>query len=216
MHSRGGQPKIKKAVTQLIEKLATKNNTRNITLIDKSLSHKEYVEFMKSLDCYAFVPKAEGFSVTPREALALGIPCILSNNTAHTTICNTGLVAAVPCPLQEPAHHDHLGCTAGFEFNCTISSVRKALRHIYTNYDYYLSKAAAARKWVTQYTYTNLKDPYLTLVKPKKVYLGTDNSIDRLSITTNCPKLYKKYKTLIAAQERQATQKTPKNSIVLP
>lgn len=211
MHSRGGQPKIKKAVTQLIEQLTLQNNTRNITLIDKSLSHKKYIEFIKSLDCYAFVPKAEGFSVTPREALALGIPCILSNNTAHTTICNTGLVISVPCPIKEPARHDHLGCTAGFEFNCTVQDVRKALRRVYTNYKYYLSKAAAARAWVTQYTYNNLKNKYLTLVKPQKVYLSADNSIDNMTITTNCPQLYSKYKAVIKAQEQQAKYKQNSN-----
>ena len=66
----------------------------NVELTEGMLSREENIDFFRDIDCYVLVSKAEGFSITPREALAAGIPCILSNNTAHKTICETGLVYA--------------------------------------------------------------------------------------------------------------------------
>jgi len=48
----------------------------------------------------------EGFSITPREALACGKPCILTNNTAQISICNTGAVRVVPSKILVPAFYD--------------------------------------------------------------------------------------------------------------
>ena len=70
--------------------------TPNIEILVAALPEHEYQNFMMSLDCYVLLSKGEGFSITPREALALGKPCIITDNTAHTSIVNTGYVYAVP------------------------------------------------------------------------------------------------------------------------
>ena len=55
-----------------IQKKIKQWRTQNVELIVKKFSDEECNIFLKSLDCYVLLSKGEGFSVTPREALALG------------------------------------------------------------------------------------------------------------------------------------------------
>lgn len=168
----------------------------NISILPQRFSRSMYQDFLSSLDCYVLLSKGEGFSITPREALALGIPCILSNNSAHITLCKSKLVRVVDSSIAEPAYYVHLGGVHGFQFNCTIQDVQRALRDVYVNYQLYLAKAHQGREWVKQYLYRNLKRKYLNLVRPSKVKLGKDNVISDNYIMTNSQSLYKKYKKL--------------------
>lgn len=102
LHGRFGEEAI---IKELSDKIAQYGLT-NVELIVKPYDWDEYLEFFKSLDCYVFLSMGEGFSVTPREALACGKPCILTNNTAQTTICNSGSVAVVRSDILVPAIYD--------------------------------------------------------------------------------------------------------------
>lgn len=192
LHGRFGEESPKQELINLIKKYKVKN----IEFIEKSFSRAEYLSFMASLDCYVFLSKGEGFSITPREALALGIPCIVSNNTAQKTICATDYVRSVSSCIQEPAYYSHIGTHVGYEFNCTLYDAQKALRDVYENYHLYLKKAEQGREWVKQYHYTNLKQKFLSLVKPQSVLLSDRNSIEDTHIATTSRKLYEKYKFL--------------------
>lgn len=169
----------------------------NISLMTNSFSTQDYENFLRSLDCYVLLSKGEGFSITPREALALGKPCILSCNTAHQTICEAGFALGVPSNIQERALYPGLGGYYGYNFNCNVDDVRKALREVNTNYQTYANKAEQGREWVKRYLWPNLRGNFLTLIKPKEVIRGKENSIRNGSIVTNSDALYKKYKRLI-------------------
>ncbi len=148
----------------------------NVFITRKVLSHESYMSFMQSFDCYVNIAKGEGFSLCPRESLALGIPCILSDNTAQKTLCQSGFVRSVPSLILEPAVYDIFGGQdLGSFFNCTESDVRAALRDMYNNYTSYLQKAQSGREWVKQYCWKSLKNKYLSLVKPKTIILGESN-----------------------------------------
>ena len=144
LHGRSGLPYCINAIKRKLQDI----NAKNIILIEHSFNNDEHVHFMSSLDCYVFVSKGEGFSITPREALALGIPCILTNHTAHSTICNTGYVRPVLSDIMEPAYYDCFGSYCGYQFNTSTEELRQALRDVYNNYKYYLKKAHKGREWV--------------------------------------------------------------------
>ena len=193
LHGRpGGDKNTKQNILHMLKQHALPN----IIFIDKLFNHQEYIQFMTSLDCYVLLSKGEGYSVTPREALALGIPCILSNNSAHKTLCKTGFAIPVDCSLQEPAYHVFFKRYLGNQFNCKLQDARKALRAVYENYNYYLQKAKPGRTWVTRYLYKNLKPHYLQFIKPQKVLFGPENKVTNTYIMTNSRKLYAKYKQL--------------------
>ncbi len=102
LHGRFGDEETILALTSKINEL----NLTNVELIVKPYTRHEYLEFFKSLDCYVFLSMGEGFSITPREALACAKPCILTNNTAQMTICDSGAVRVVPADIVVPALFD--------------------------------------------------------------------------------------------------------------
>lgn len=195
VHGRCGNPELQERVLDKVRSL----KQSNIEFINKSFTRTEYAHFLSSLDCYVLLSKGEGFSKTPREALALGIPCIITNNSAHTTICETGFVKVVEAPISRLAQYIHFRAYCGYNFDCTLEGARKALREVYNNYATYLKKAHQGREWVIkEYSYNNLKNKYRNLVKPLKVILGENNSVEDDYLMTNSLKLYSKYLKLIS------------------
>lgn len=162
-------------------------------------SWRQYLLFFSSLDCYVLPSKGEGFSITPYEALACGIPCILTNNTAHTTLCNESFVRAVPSSKIVPAVNGSYGKgNLGDNFDCRRRHLRKALRDVYEQYEKY-KKAASLRgsEWAMRYfSIQALKPYYTTLCKPSKVILGNTNEILPDCLITNSRTLYEKYMSL--------------------
>lgn len=187
IHGRNGSPK------DLQKKIKNLNRPRNIELIATPFSVGQYTDFLKSLDCYVLLSKGEGFSLTPREALALCKPCIISDNTAHHALAETGFVYPVISNIKEPAFYQNLNQIVGHNFNCTVSNVRIALREVYTNYEKYQAKAQKARKWVEQFLWKNMKPRFLNLIKPKKVILADENVVTNDFLMTSSEKLYHKY-----------------------
>ncbi len=158
----------------------------NVEIINQTITQQDFIKFMTSLDCYVFLSKGEGYSITPRESLACGIPCILSNNTAHKNLCDSGFVTAVPSEILE----------CGF-YNCLVDDARNAMRNVYDNYQESLKIAARAKDWVKKYDQHQLKHLYLSLIKPKKIVLGKINKIEEEQLITNSEELYQKYCQLI-------------------
>lgn len=177
-------------------------NATNIFLTRRILNDVFYLSFMRSFDCFVNIAKGEGFSLCPRECLALGIPCILTDNTAQKTLCKSGYVRAVPSLITEPAVYNIFdGQELGYFFNCKESDVREALRDVYTNYRKHLKIAHKARDWVKRYSWKSLKYKYLNLVKPKKIILGKSNEVTDEYLMTNSPQLFKKYQEHITINE---------------
>lgn len=169
----------------------------NVEFIKKPISQKEYIEFLESLDCYVSISKGEGFSLTPREAMALGIPSILTDNTGQSTICRSGLVNTVSSTKKVPFYFikDYLG----YCYDCKIEDVISSMQEIYNKYSYYLQLGQKSREWVRQYHLNEVGKLFLSLVKPKKVTLGAKDKISEDGVTTSSEKLYSKYMKVISS-----------------
>jgi len=185
------------------EELIQSLGVSNIIFTHDVLNKKQYVEFIDSFDCFINIAKGEGFSLCPREALALSIPCVLTNNSSQITICNSGVVRSVPSDILEPTNYWGLfgGQEVGCFSTCSKEDVKTALRDVYTNYSFYLNQAEAGPEWVSQYCWPNLKKKYLNLIKPKNIYYGDANEITDDYFMTNSSKLYKKYKKTFNQQK---------------
>lgn len=191
-------------VFKKIESLTKQLKNNRIKLLKKNLSRAEYENLIANFHCYCLVSKGEGFSITPREALAAGIPCILSNNTGHKTFCKEKVVYGIPSNDKEPAAifiGRKLVRVPGEQFNCKIKDVRRALREVYKNYSYYLAQAQKGREWVKQYLPENLSLKYLNVVNPSKVVFGPHNKITNEYLMTNSKKLFEKYHALCNPKE---------------
>jgi len=169
------------------------NNVHGVT-VDIGVKDPSYYNFLFSqIDCYVSPSRGEGFSIIPREAMARGIPVIVSDALAQKTVADTGLVKVVHANKLIPAYYnDHIGLIGNFK-DIEVDDLAKAMLDVYNNYQSYLDKAPAARKWAESGQYKHLKEEYINMVKPKKVILSDRNEITKDYLMTNSEELYNKF-----------------------
>lgn len=171
------------------------NQISGIT-VDIGTKDNNYYNFLFSkIDCYVSPSKGEGFSVIPREAMARGIPTIVSNILSQKTIADTGLVKSVPPIKKVPGFYSKNLFVGDFQ-DISSDDLADAMLEVYNNYQKYLDNAEAARAWADKGQYKNLKDLYINMVKPKKVILGDRNEITKDYLMTNSQELYNKWQHL--------------------
>ena len=130
---RHASPDYRNAV---LAEIAAKN-MKNVRIEEGPIDKNTYLHRFSSIDCLVNITLGEGFSIQPREAMALGIPVIVSNNTAQTTICSSGLVEAVPATIEQAAHFPFPG-SFGVQYACSVGDVVLSLRRMYKHYEDYL------------------------------------------------------------------------------
>ncbi|MES2345819.1 MAG: glycosyltransferase family 4 protein [Chlamydiota bacterium] len=164
----------------------------NVEFTQTALNGVEYLNLFKKLDCLVSLSKGEGYSIQPREAMALGIPVVITDNTAQSSLCRSGYARVVPSNIAEEAFYFG-GMNCGEWYNCSVDEAAEALIDVYTNYEIFLEKAMLSREWVQKYRYKNLKQFYINLVKPKQVILGHEDKITEEYLMTTSEKLWLKY-----------------------
>ena len=196
---RYGEEEVIREITQYL----AESNLTNVEFTQFNLNPKEYLELFESIDCYVSPSKGEGFSIQPREAMALGIPVICTNNTGQEDICSSGLVYSIETSLVEAALYPW-GFYYGKQASCSVDALAQALVDVKAGHKEYLEKASKARQWAMQYDFSNLKDQYQTLVKPERIVLGSENKIEGYSLVTNSKVLYNKYRELGIAKIQES------------
>ena len=175
------------------------NDSPNIEIIGDTLTRKDYIEFISSLDCLVLPSAGEGFSMAPREALALGIPTIISKNTAHLDLLNSPGVLFIPSENKIPAVADFDGLKVGMQYDLNVKDISECLEKMYDNYSIYKEAALKNNCESLKLSFSSLTNDYLTLIKPNKVILSNENKIDSINklLCTNSKVLFKKYNKII-------------------
>jgi glycosyltransferase involved in cell wall biosynthesis len=187
----------------------------NVTITNIPLDWQHYIAEFAALDCYISVSKGEGFSLQPREALALGIPSIVTDNTGQSTICKSGYVYSLPSEKRIPAFYrifDGWYDDLGEHFECSTDDLAAAMLEVYTNYEKHAVQAFEGRSWVKNYEYENLQRAYATIVKPSSVVLAQFNVIENGVLYTNSSALYDKYKALL---DKESFPRNMINSLIV-
>ncbi len=193
LNSRAGESDYIQAIKDEIYKLGASN----IQFTEMRMEADLYLKVFQDVDCYVSLSSGEGFSIQPREAMALGIPVILTDNTGQSTICESHLGRVVPSPHCIPAFYPAFNAYYGMFHNCNIEDAAQALKDVYNNYDDYLSQAEDSRAWVKQCCYDQLKTLYLGLISPKKIILSSMNKITPECLFTDSKELCQKFKALV-------------------
>jgi glycosyltransferase involved in cell wall biosynthesis len=185
------------------EELLKEINNRgftNICIEEEAVDDETYRKQFLNVDCYVNLATGEGFSIQPREAMALGIPVIVTNNTGQKTICGSGLVRSVPSNITKPAVYIFPG-NFGLQYQCRVSDVVAAFKDVYQHYDKWLQKGSQAREWAAQYQRERMAPMYLNLIKPKRVVVGPENKILEDGIMTTSRSLARKYKKIFKRRQ---------------
>jgi glycosyltransferase involved in cell wall biosynthesis len=185
---------------QVIQDIQSEIDKLGMTTVEFSigeLNADAYFKTLQDTDCYVNISSGEGFSIQPRQAMALGIPTITTDNTAQSTICQSALGLVVPSSHAIPAFYPDLQNCYGSFYDCTVEDVAIALRNMYDNYDHYLEQKEAARAWASKYSYKHLKSLYIGIIVPKKIILGNMNRITPDCLFVDSAPLCEKFNALL-------------------
>lgn len=180
----------------------------------------EELEFLfKSIDAYVYPSLGEGYSFSAREALVLGLPLIISDNSAHKDIIEVAqeshdlilekIDSSIPTLAEMPGI-SNLPC--GALYDCLVEDISKAMLKVYKNREKYLSKEAIqARKKISQlWSSESVSKTILTLFDSKsKVVLSNKNEVDPINkcIFTTDKEIKNKYDILKDKKKREFLQK---------
>jgi hypothetical protein len=108
--------------------LASLNDSR-ITVTHERLSEEAKNSFLRGLDIYVNVSAGEGYSIGPREALALGMPAVISQIPAHMDLIDIPGVTPVTPSGRMPATYPEVSNQAfGTQSEINVDDIRRALR----------------------------------------------------------------------------------------
>ena len=118
-------------------------------MIDTSLIQKnDRYSYYKKFDCYIAPSGGEGFSLTPREAMASGLPCIVLNYGTQKTLCESGLVMNLEPDVYQKVEIDVYGGDVGHIYLASAENVCASLIKFVNNYQNYCEYAKKARDYI--------------------------------------------------------------------
>ena len=198
------RPNIITPFNHLLEVVKECQKTANIILSNKFISHSEMLKIWKSFDAYVIPQKNTGYYTTPLEALACGIPVILSDIPVHRELQNyvpqKDNLFFVKHQIYAPEYHfvfDYRNI--GVSFDSTEELYKKAFKELYTNRGkLYSSEQITQRKhYASKFTATGLSKKHNIVLHPKNIVISSKFHI---SVDTETfymsEKLYKKYANL--------------------
>ena len=188
----------------LLEVVEECQKTANIILSNEFISHSEMLKIWKSFDAYVIPQKNTGYYTTPLEALACGIPVILSDIPVHKELQNyvpqKDNLFFVKHQIYTPEYHfifDYRNI--GVSFDSTEELYKKAFKELYaTRNQLYSNEQIMQRKtYASKFTATGLSKKHNIVFHPENIVLSSKSHI---SVETETfyisEKLYQKYAKL--------------------
>lgn len=176
-----------------------KENFPNIKITHDVLNEEEVAELLKSFDVYVYVSRGEGYSITPRQALASGIPVILSAIPTHRDITNLGaedgvfwVCAEIEIPAVQPSLNNKI---CGTMYDITVDDLKKVMLEVYAD-RYHINtpeKIRLREREGMRYSIDSLRELYNTITSPEDVKNDAINEIKHNEIFTDSPDLFEKY-----------------------
>lgn len=105
---------------------------------------KRILDLLYSSDCMMFLSKGEGFGMTPREAMATGLPVILADNTGMSDVCDYKYNWPVPTDHMESSPLGGDWCVPDWDYAVDC------LRYIYKNRKKSYQKALQGGRWFVE------------------------------------------------------------------
>jgi glycosyltransferase involved in cell wall biosynthesis len=181
----------------VVQKIKQLNNP-NIILNTKQLDDIEFAKMLNKTAVLVSVSTGEGYSYTPREAAALGIPTIVAANTAYWDIIENELTSiAVNCPELKPSYCVLQNDIIGNGYVCSKESLKEALNKIYKNYKYFKNLAMNKKEIAnTKYSWSEIEPFIYNLLKSEKWFLSQDNKATKFGIFCSDKNLFYKLQEL--------------------
>jgi len=146
--------KTVKPFTEVYERLESEHLVLpyNVRVICGELPHESIPPLLHNADCFVFPSRGEGFSITPLEAMATGLPTILTKGHSHMEYYNEDYMYGVKCDIPIPATYHNWEDEGNF-VRCTAKDLGDTLRYVYENKEEAILKGSDAVEYVSKYSY---------------------------------------------------------------
>lgn len=198
------RPNILTPYSEFEELVKGLQETCNITLSSDFLSHEEILNIWNSFDAYVIPQTATGYYTTPVEALACGLPVILSDIPVHRELAQyvpteDNLFFVEHSEYSPTFHFVFNYRQLGVEFNSKEELYSEALRYIYINKESLctIEKALLRKKYAQYFTTDGLINKHNFLFNPENIAISSETYIDTThKVLFLSKKLADKYQTI--------------------
>lgn len=126
--------------------------TQHVEMVTGRLSGADEISLYESAHCYVQPSRGEGFGLQPLQAIAQGIPTILTNAHGHASYAHLGIPLGYS--MKQSAYF--IFGDAGDWWEPDFEDLCEAMRDVYDNYALHLerakeSAAAVARDWTWEH-----------------------------------------------------------------
>ena len=200
-----------------VQELLRLRSAKNVIISQEELDENGYALLMNSFDVYVLISKGECYSITPRQALALGKPAIISQGHAHDEMLMMNLFTSVKVAGYEPATFEAFeGQAIGLQCYYKDSDVSHALRTTYFKFSEIVKGADKRIEYGHSFSHEKLNYFYTNLVSPKSVFLGHTDQVLKEGIAVSSRSLALKYAEIKATQARLPEIRYKFQKIVVP
>ncbi|WP_176300706.1 glycosyltransferase [Burkholderia vietnamiensis] len=150
-----------------VRRLVESRDARNIVISCAPLSDQEKNALIEGCDIFVNCSRGEGYSIGPREALALGKVLAITNVGGHNDLYPAPGVFAIPATIAMPARYPEIdNLVAGRQYAADIADIAIALTDAFEYVSSGLSAQTmrARRELAAEFSFTNLAVNYAELI----------------------------------------------------
>ena len=164
---------ILKTRTNVLDTLDATISDDRITVVDGDYSRPQMLDFYEAGDCFLAPSRGEGAGLTPREAMATGLPVIATNWSGLTEIMDTKYgwsldydIVPVPTRFRHFLGGLDRGQDLGNWAEPSVAHLRKLMREAYEDQETTAAKGEAAANWIKEsWTYKHCAAKWLKAVE---------------------------------------------------
>jgi len=135
------------------------------------LNEKQLESWRHPIDCYVLASAAEGFSLTPREMIARGIPTIISSGSSHDKIIDEEGAIGIKIAGKRSATYELFG-SLGYEWLPDFDDLSAKMLDIFFHWNFYQKRVLENRKKMQKYSLSQTSSRYTKLLLEKQVESG--------------------------------------------
>lgn len=130
----------------------------------------EIADWYSSLHAYIYPSSGEGWSFTPREAMYMGIPTIISDIDVHNEMIESGFSCPIKSDTWEDAYYEFLSGTCGQWKKYTVEDIMRGIRAFIDDYDAICERLPQQRNWIDErYRWEDALKQIKAEIEPKHI-----------------------------------------------
>jgi glycosyltransferase involved in cell wall biosynthesis len=165
LHSNLAIGEVHARITSEIER----RQVTNVIVSHSDLSNDAKTTLVESIDIFVNCSRGEGYSIGPREALALGKSLVLSDIGPHRDMFGLTGTYDIPATVRLPARYPEINNEVyGLQRSVTVPAIRRKLREAYEAFEQNSSTSAVRhrRQRASEFAFHQLETDYAEVLVP--------------------------------------------------